>query len=112
MNLYECMYIFPERMDEDAIGAALKETGGEIEKLGGEVKSTARIGKRKFARPLQKQDFGFYVVCNFELDPAKVEKLRQRFKLNGDLLRAQIVRAGDDDLEQSVAKEEVEADNG
>lgn len=112
MNLYECMYIFPENMDEDAIAAALKETGKEIEKLGGEVKNTARIGKRRFARPLKKQEFGFYVVCNIELDPAKVEQLRQRFKLNENLLRSQIMRAGEDDLEQAAAKEEVEADNG
>ena len=112
MNLYECMYIFPEQMDEDAIGAALKETGAEIEKLGGEVKSTARIGKRKFARPLKKQEFGFYVVCNFELDPAKLDQLRKRFKLNENLLRVQIVRAEEGDLVENADNEKVEAENG
>jgi small subunit ribosomal protein S6 len=98
LNLYEGMYIFPETMDEEAIGEALKTTGKEIEKLGGTVKSTARIGKRKFARQMKKQDYGYYVVTNFELDPAAVEKLRARFRLNEDLLRAQIVCAISEEL--------------
>lgn len=105
MNLYEGMYIFPESMDEDMIGEALKGTGKEIEKLGGEVKSTARIGKRKFARTLDKQDFGYYVVTNFELEPDKVEQLLRRLRLNENLLRVQIVRAmGEDLLEQTETK--------
>ncbi len=93
MNLYEGMYIFPESMEEDAIADALKDVGKEIEKSGGTVKSTARIGKRKFARQMKKQDHGYYVVMTFELPPAEVEPLRKRFNMNEDLMRAQIVCA-------------------
>lgn len=108
LNLYEGMYIFPEAMEEDAIDAAVKVVGKEIEKLGGVVESTARIGKRKFARQLDKQDFGYYVVMNFELEPDKVEQLRNRFKLNENILRAQIVRADEGD----PVAEQVDSNNG
>ncbi len=113
MNLYEGMYIFPESMEEDQIVAALKEVTKEIEKAAGVVKSTARIGKRKFARQMKKQDYGYYVVMTFELDPAQVEPLRKRFNLNEELMRAQIVRSdGSEAVIPRLTENEKETKNG
>lgn len=93
MNLYEGMYIFPEEMEEDAIEESIKKVAKEIERFGGNVKSTARLGKRKFARRIEKRDYGYYVVMTFELDGQKVQPLKKRYGLFDDLLRVQIVRA-------------------
>lgn len=113
MNLYEGMYIFPESMEEDAIAVALKDVGKEIEKSGGSIKSTARIGKRKFARQMKKEDHGYYVVMTFELPPQEVEPLRKRFNMNEDLMRAQIVRAESEVVNMPAASsDDKERENG
>lgn len=113
MNLYEGMYIFPESMEEDAIAVALKDVGKEIEKSGGSIKSPARIGKRKFARQMKKEDHGYYVVMTFELPPQEVEPLRKRFNMNEDLMRAQIVRAESEVVNMPAASsDDKERENG
>lgn len=107
------MYIFPESMEEDAIADGLKNVGKEIEKSGGSVKSTARIGKRKFARQMKKKDHGYYVVMTFELPPEEVEPLRKRFNMNEDLMRAQIVRAESEVVDiPSSSSDDKEGENG
>lgn len=102
MNLYEGMYIFPESMEEDAIEDSIKKVTEEIERLGGKVESTARIGKRKFARRIQKMDHGYYIVMTFELDPRNVQPLKKRYDLLEDLIRVQIVRADPEEPEASL----------
>jgi len=112
LNLYEGMYIFPEGMEEDTIEEGLKKVVKEIERFGGNVKSTARLGKRKFARPLKKNDYGYYAVMTFEMDGKDVEPLKKRYKLMDELLRVQIVRAESEDVEAPGTDETEEKKNG
>jgi len=93
MNLYEGMFIFPDRLKEEEIDGVLKIARGEIERLGGVVVSATRLGRRAFARPIRKTNNGHYAVVSFECGPDKIPSLHARFKLNEDVLRVQFVRA-------------------
>ena len=103
LSLYEGMYIFPDTMDEDAVDNAVKAVVVEIEKLGGAVKNTARLGRRKFARELKKTEYGYYVVMTFELDGKNVQPLKARYAISEDVLRVQIVRAEEGDAISKTA---------
>jgi len=93
MSKYEAMIIFPESMKEETLEAALEKIGGEIEKLGGSVENKTRLGRRVFARPMQKQVAGQYAVMGFFLDGEKLAGLSARLKLNEEIFRVQFVRA-------------------
>lgn len=95
MNKYEAMIIFPDALKDEALEAALEKVEAEIEKSGGKVESKTRMGRRQFARPMDKQNSGQYMVVNFKLDGDKLTALQARFKLNEEIFRIQIVRASE-----------------
>jgi small subunit ribosomal protein S6 len=92
-TLYEGLFIFPETLDEDHLDMSINRVKEEIEKLGGSLESTTRMGKKNFARPLKKQKAGHYVVMMVRLDGHKLDAFRKRLKLASDVFRSQIVAA-------------------
>lgn len=93
MNKYEAMLIFPDSFKDDMLDGALGRAKGEIERCGGKVQSTTRLGRRQFARNLDKQQAGQYFVVNFEMEGGGITSLMARFKLDEEIFRVQIVRA-------------------
>lgn len=92
-TLYEGLFIFPETLDEDHLEMAITRVKEELEKLGGSLESTTRMGKKNFARALKKQKAGFYVVMMIKLDGAQVDAFKKRLKLATDVFRSQFVLA-------------------
>ena len=92
MNLYEGMFIFANSVDGDAVDSAVTKVRGEIESIGGKVISNTRLGRRSFARPMNKVEGGQYVVINFELEGRQMDPLKARLKLNEDVFRVQFVK--------------------
>jgi len=92
-TLYEGLFIFPETLDEEGLDMAVARVKEELEKLGGTLESTTRMGKKNFARPLKKQKAGFYVMLVFRLDGAQIDAFKKRLKLASDVFRAQFVLA-------------------
>ena len=91
MNKYEAMIIFPESLKD--VEEALGKVRAEIKKHGGDVDSTTRLGRRAFARKMDKQDAGQYVSMTFKLPAEQITPLLARFKMNEEIFRIQIVRA-------------------
>ncbi|MBP7274886.1 MAG: 30S ribosomal protein S6 [Kiritimatiellae bacterium] len=90
MNRYEGLYIFPESVREEALDEALGRAKEEIEKLGGQVESAIRLGRRTFARRMQKQGAGYYAVIAFRLAGGQIAPLMERYRLAGEVFRVQI----------------------
>ncbi len=92
MNTYEGMFIFLDKLSDDELEAAVKEVREEIEKLGGSIENTARMGRRPFARLQAKhQKAGHYIVMNFSLAPEQITPLLARLKLKEPVFRTQII---------------------
>ena len=91
MNKYEAMFIFQESLKD--IEEVLGKVRAEIKKHNGEVESTTRLGKRAFARMLEKQEAGQYVIVTFKMPADQIKPLMVRFKMIEDIFRFQIVRA-------------------
>ena len=101
-TLYEGLFIFPETLDEDHLDMSINRVKEEIEKLGGSLESTTRMGKKNFARPLKKQKAGHYVVMMVRLDGRKLDAFRKRLKLASDVFRSQIVAAEEAEAAQEA----------
>ena len=93
MNKYEAMFIFPESIKDSALEETLGTVKAEIKKLGGEVDSATRLGKRAFSRPMKKQEAGQYALVAFRAGGDIIPQLLARYKLDEDVFRVQIVRA-------------------
>jgi len=92
-TLYEGLFIFPDVLDEEGLDQAIDRVKEELEKLGGAIESTTRMGKKAFARPLKKQKAGLYVVMMFNIDGTKLDAFKARLKLATNVFRHQFVEA-------------------
>ena len=93
MNKYEAMIIFRESLKETDWDGAVASVRAEIEQLGGMVTSSTRLGRREFARPMQKELSGHYGLLAFQLAGDKVAPLQARLKLDEQVFRVQVVKA-------------------
>lgn len=92
-TLYEGLFIFPESLDEEGLDQAIARVKEELEKLGGAIESTTRMGKKTFARPLKKQKAGLYVVMMFNIAGDQLDAFKARLKLTTNVFRHQFVDA-------------------
>lgn len=93
MRTYEGMFIFLQANDDQALEEQLNKVGSEVTKLGGTVTNTTRMGRYSFARTLNRKEAGVFVLITFSMDPKKITVLNKHYRLNNNILRAQIVHA-------------------
>jgi small subunit ribosomal protein S6 len=91
MKKYDGMYIFANVAKDDSIDGLIEKASTEITRLNGKVLNTSVLGKKSFARPMQKKDSGVFVKIRFELNPAQVGALQGRYLLLEDFFRVQIL---------------------
>ena len=104
MKKYDGLYIFAGNAKDDVLEASLTKAVAEIERFGGKVEAQEILGKRTFARPMHKRENGVYALVRFELDPAKVTELVNRYRLVEEVFRVQIL-AVDERREAKIAAE-------
>ncbi len=90
MNRYEAMFIFPETIKEDQLDPVVAGVREDIEKVGGVIDNTTRLGKRAFARPIRKMEGGHYVVVGFRVAGDKIAGLLEHYRLSDAIVRVQI----------------------
>ena len=93
MNKYEAMFIFADNLKEEALEEALNKVRAEIKKVGGVVENTTRMGRKQFARVLDKKEAGQYVLINFSSGGDQLSALLAKYRLNEDVFRVTIMRA-------------------
>ncbi|MCX8103507.1 MAG: 30S ribosomal protein S6 [Candidatus Bipolaricaulota bacterium] len=89
---YEVLYI----MRPDLAKADLEETINKFQKAvnesGGQVVKLDEWGLRTLAYQIKHLDKGYYVLMEFTATPDQVRRLDERFKLDENVLRYQVVR--------------------
>tara|TARA_E500000178_G_scaffold355655_1_gene429097 strand:- start:8339 stop:8683 length:345 start_codon:yes stop_codon:yes gene_type:complete len=88
-KVYEGLFIFPEALDEAGLDQAIERVKEELEKLGGSLDSSVRMGKKQFARAMKKEKSGYYVVLVFSLAADQVDAFKARLKLSTNVFRHQ-----------------------
>ncbi len=106
MKKYDALYIFVGNAREEVVEANLEKALAEVARLGGTVLEKVIMGAPKggFARPMKKHSTGVYVKVRFELDPAKVAELVNRYHLVEEVFRVQFL-AVDERREAKIAAE-------
>ena len=90
-KVYEGLFIFPEALDEEGLDQAIELVKEELVKLGGSLDSSVRMGKKQFARMMDKQKSGYYVVLVFSLGADQVDAFKARLKLGTNVFRLSLI---------------------
>jgi ribosomal protein S6 len=104
MKKYDGMYIFANVAKDDSIDGLIEKASNEITRLNGKVLTTSVLGKKSFARQMQKKDSGVFVKIRFELNAAQVVTLQGRYRLLEDFFRVQILSV-DERREAMIVKQ-------
>lgn len=92
MNTYEGLFIFGESVPDERVKELSAYVTGEIEKAGGKILQTRDMGRRSFARTMQKTESGVYLAVVFQSAGEKIAVLNARYKLNDEIFRFQLTR--------------------
>ena len=93
MNTYEAMFLVEAELDENATNAMFDQIKETITKNEGNIVS-ARIWaeRRRLCFPIKKNQEATYYLVDFKLKPSSIEKMRQVYRLNENILRVLITR--------------------
>jgi small subunit ribosomal protein S6 len=96
MRAYELMVIFSGDLEEPAAQAWVKSVTDSIAKAGGTVHGKADYwGKRQFAFPINKKEYGYYAVMNVVAPGGALDELERSFRIADDVVRHKLLRLPD-----------------
>lgn len=96
MRAYELMVIFDGDLDEPAAQDWVKSVTDSITKVGGKVHGKVDWwGKRQFAYPINKKDYGYYVVLNLIAAPGALDEVERSMRIADDVVRHKLLRLPD-----------------
>ena len=104
MKTYTGLYIFAGSAKDDVLDKHIEKACAEITRLSGKVISTEILGKKNFAHLMHKRDCGVYVRVRFEIDPAQIVTLTNRYHLVDEVFRVQF-NVVDPRREAKIAKQ-------
>jgi small subunit ribosomal protein S6 len=89
---YELALVIKPVSTEDVKEKVLPKVESNVKELGGSIKMINPLGKRMLAYPMNKFKEGFYYFYDVELSSAKATEFRKALRLNGDVLRALLLK--------------------
>ena len=66
-----------------------------LTKKGAKIEKVDLWGKRRLAYPVKKQNDGYYVLINFEIEPDAIFEIDRVIKIREEILRHLIVKIGE-----------------
>ncbi|MEN9822011.1 MAG: 30S ribosomal protein S6 [Ilumatobacteraceae bacterium] len=96
MRAYELMVILSGDLDEPVAQGWTKSISDSITKAGGSVHGKPDWwGKRQFAYPIEKKEFGYYLVLNVLAPGGALDELERSFRIADDVVRHKLLRLPD-----------------
>ncbi|MFT3852065.1 MAG: 30S ribosomal protein S6 [Ilumatobacteraceae bacterium] len=93
---YELMVIIDGDVDEAAAQNWVKSITDSITKAGGTVHGKPDWwGRRQYAYPINKKQFGYYVVYNLLAPGGALDELERSFRIADDIVRHKLIRLPD-----------------
>ena len=91
MKKYEAIFILDIRKVEDEGKGFTEEFGKNLESWGGKLIEANAMGRKQFAREINKRKAGIYWDYVFEMDPLKVIEVRNQYRLDERLIRLLVI---------------------
>lgn len=95
MRAYELMVIVDGDADDAAAESAVRRIGEQIQAKQGEIKTTDRWGRRRFAYEIDHKHEGSYVVFEILAEAGALDDLERQLRLADDIVRHKLIRLPD-----------------
>ena len=95
MRAYELMVIVDGAADDAGVDAALARIGEQVTAKRGEIKTTDRWGRRRFAYEIDHKTEGYYVVFEILAEGGDLDDLERQLRLADDIVRHKLIRLPD-----------------
>lgn len=92
MTKYEIMYILSTQVTEDDRKGSIAFVEELLTKNGATELTTELMGEKKLAYPINKKDFGFYVLTKFSIDGKNLAEIEKRLNIYENLMKYMIVK--------------------
>lgn len=94
MKKYEVMFI-AKPLEEAEVTSIVEFISNLLTKNGAKIEKVDLWGKRRLAYPVKKQNDGYYVLINFEIEPDAIFEIDRVIKIREEILRHLIVKIGE-----------------
>ncbi len=95
MRTYELLSIIKPNIDSEEFDKLVVKIEEAIVALDGKVISTDKMGRKKLSYDIKDFRDGYFVVHNFEMDPAQVAKFNRQLRLNENVLRIMLLETSE-----------------
>ncbi|MFM8268262.1 MAG: 30S ribosomal protein S6 [Ilumatobacteraceae bacterium] len=96
MRAYELMVIFNGGLDENEAHGKIRTVSDLITKAGGSVHGNPTWwGKRQFAYPIDKREFGYYLVLDVLAPGGALDEAERTLRISDDVVRHKLLRLPD-----------------
>jgi len=96
MRAYELMVIIDGDLDDTPARAWMTSIADSITAAGGTVHGRPDWwGRRQYAYPINKKEYGYYVVFNLLANGGALDELERSFRIADDIVRHKLVRLPD-----------------
>ena len=93
-NRYEALLVLSTKGGAENDKETVERLEGEFKKEGAKIESIQKMDRRQFTYVAGKLDSGYYVNFIFEADATAIDKLRTKFKLDGEVYRQNYKKLG------------------
>lgn len=87
MTNYETLYILKPTLTDEETAANIAKIEEVLVKNGAEILATDKMGMRKLAYPVQKNERGFYTVVYYKAEGTLIGELERNLKFNEEVLK-------------------------
>ena len=91
MNKYETVFIIDQKVEEAGIKELIQKFSDLINSHG-KVEEVNEMGKRKLAYEIQKSKEAYYVVIDFEANPALIKELERVYRITDEVIKFIVIR--------------------
>lgn len=92
INHYELLYLVSANFTEDELNPIKAMVSSLITKFGGNITFEDDLGKKKLAYPVEKNNNGYYLLVEFDLEGSKLIELEKSLRLTNEIMRHMVVK--------------------
>ena len=84
---YEGLIVLNVKGNEEGAKDVIERLEGEFKKDGATIEQVQKMDRRQFTYVAGPLDSGYYVNFIFHAEPSSIDRIRAKFKLDGDVYR-------------------------
>jgi len=92
MNCYETLFVIKPTLTDEETNAQIERMETVLGNVDAQLQAVNRIGMRKLAYPVQKNERGYYVVMYYQAPGSAIAEIERNLRINEDILKFLTVR--------------------